>query len=392
MTANGWPRGRWAWVAGLGVAGLAFLTVLDLSQHYRVPLGAVLALALARGLALALAWLRPRTALVVSLLLTAITAAATVPEPSEPWPWGTTAAFGHSFVLAIVGARGMSRRELATWWVVTQVVGAAAVATAPDRGDWGGLLVMAVQSAIAVVVADLLRSRADTRRGLAELEGISKEERAKRARLEERARIARELHDVVAHHLSVVVVRADSAPHRIPKLSDDVRGEFAEIADAARASLTEMRRVLRLLRDEESPLGPQPGLTQLEDLVASTRQAGADVRLDDGMPTGLDPAVELAAYRVVQEALSNAVRHSPKAAVQVTVRREGDDLILKIWNGPTHTPPVPGSGHGLVGMRERVALLDGTVSVGPTPEGGYLVEASIPVGEEVASGDQGAGG
>lgn len=392
MTANGWPRGRWAWIAGLGVAGLVFLTVLDLSQHYRVPLGAVLALALARGLALTLAWLRPRAALVVSLLVTAITAAATVPEPSEPWPWGTTAAFGHSFVLAIVGARGMSRRELATWWVVTQLVGATAMATAPDRGDWGGLLVMAVQSAIAVAVADLLRSRADTRRGLAELEGISKEERAKRARLEERARIARELHDVVAHHLSVVVVRADSAPHRIPKLSDDVRGEFAEIADAARASLTEMRRVLRLLRDEESPLGPQPGLTQLEDLVASTRQAGADVRLDDGMPTGLDPAVELAAYRVVQEALSNAVRHSPKAAVQVTVRREGDDLILKIWNGPTRTPPVSGSGHGLVGMRERVALLDGTVSVGPTPEGGYLVEASIPVGEEVASGDQGAGG
>lgn len=392
MTANGWPRGRWAWVAGLGVAGLVFLTVLDLSQHYRVRLGAVLALALARGLALALTWLRPRAALVVSLLVTAITAAATVPEPSEPWPWGTTAAFGHSFLLAIVGARGMSRRELANWWVVTQVVGAAAMAIAPDRGDWGGLFVMAVQSAIAVVVADLLRSRADTRRGLAELEGISKEERAKRARLEERARIARELHDVVAHHLSVVVVRADSAPHRIPRLPDDVRGEFAEIADAARASLTEMRRVLRLLRNEESPLGPQPGLSQLEDLVASTRQAGADVRLDDGLPTGLDPAVELAAYRVVQEALSNAVRHSPNSAVQVTVRREGDDLTLKIWNGPAHTPPVPGSGHGLVGMRERVALLDGTVSVGPTPEGGYLVEASIPVGEEVASGDQGAGG
>jgi signal transduction histidine kinase len=141
-------------------------------------------------------------------------------------------------------------------------------------------------------------------------------------------------------------------------------------------------------------LGPQPGVGELGELVASTRQAGADVWLEGGVPTGLDPAVELAAYRVVQEALSNAVRHAPKAEVQVTVRRRGDELVLKVWNGPARSEqrPVPGSGHGLIGMRERVALLDGTVSMGPTLEGGYLVEASIPAGEEVASGDQGAGG
>ena len=405
MTANEWPRGRWAWGAGLGVAALEVLTVLDLSQHYRVPLGAVLGLGLARALGLALVWLRPRAALVVSLLTTAITAAVTVPiSPSEPWPWATTAAFGTSFVLAIAGARGLGRLELLTWWIVIQVLGAVATALAPERGDWVELFVMAVLSGVAAVVGDLLRSRAETRRRLVEQEGISREERAERERLQERARIARELHDVVAHHLSVVVVRADSAPHRLPTLQDDVRAEFVEIADAARASLTEMRRVLRLLRHQpldqplEQPpmgeLGPQPGLTQLENLVASTRQAGADVSLDDGVPTGLDPAVELAAYRVVQEALSNAVRHSPKSEVQVTVRRQVDDLTLKIWNGPARSDelPMPGSGHGLVGIRERVALLDGTVSAGPTPEGGYLVEASIPVGAEVASGDQGAGG
>ena len=405
MTANEWPRGRWAWGAGLGVAALEVLTVLDLSQHYRVPLGAVLGLGLARALGLALVWLRPRAALVVSLLTTAITAAVTVPiSPSEPWPWATTAAFGTSFVLAIAGARGLGRLELLTWWIVIQVLGAVATALAPERGDWVELFVMAVLSGVAAVVGDLLRSRAETRRRLVEQESISKEERAERERLQERARIARELHDVVAHHLSVVVVRADSAPHRLPALQDDVRAEFVEIADAARASLTEMRRVLRLLRSQpldqplEQPpmgeLGPQPGLTQLEDLVASTRQAGADVGLNDGVPTGLDPAVELAAYRVVQEALSNAVRHSPKSEVQVTVRRQGDDLALKIWNGPAGSDelPMPGSGHGLVGIRERVALLDGTVSAGPTPEGGYLVEASLPVGEEAASGDQGAGG
>jgi signal transduction histidine kinase len=401
VTVDEWPRGRWAWVAGLGVAALEVLTVLDLSQHYRVSLGAVLALGFARGLALALAWLQPRAALVVCLLATVITAAVTMPNsPSEPWPWGTTAAFGTSFVLAIVGARGMGRRELLTWWIVIQVVGAVALASAPDRGDWGGLVVMAGLSGVAALVGDLLRSRAEAGHRLAEQEDISKEERAERGRLQERARIARELHDVVAHHLSVVVVRADSAPHRLPRMRGEVREEFAEIAEAARASLTEMRRVLRLLRDQprQQPpmgeLGPQPGLEQLAELVAHTRQAGADVRLDDGVPAGLDPAVELAAYRVVQEALSNAVRHAPKAAVQVTVRRDGDDLALQVWNGPAQAeaPPVSENGLGLVGMRERVALVDGTVSAGPTPEGGYLVEASIPLAEEVTSGDHGAGG
>ena len=207
------------------------------------------------------------------------------------------------------------------------------------------------------------------------------------------------MHDVVAHHLSVVVVRADSAPHRLADVRDDVRAEFAEIADAARASLTEMRQVLRLLREpvEQPPLGelgPQPGLDQVAELVASTRRAGADVRLEAEVPTGLDPALELTAYRVVQEALSNAVRHAPGSVVRVDVQRVGDALEVKVTNGTAREagPAGQGSGHGLVGMRERVALVEGTVNAGPTPEGGYLVAVSIPVGAEVASGDHGAGG
>jgi signal transduction histidine kinase len=251
-------------------------------------------------------------------------------------------------------------------------------------------------SAIAIVVGDLLRSRAETSRRLVEQENISKSERAERARLQERARIARELHDVVAHHLSVLVVRADSAPHRLADVRDDVRAEFVEIADAARASLTEMRQVLRLLREpvEQPALGPQPGLDELAELVASTRRAGADVELESHLPTGLDPAVELTAYRVVQEALSNAVRHAPGSVVRVDVRTAGDALEVKVTNGVAReaAPDGQGSGHGLVGMRERVALVEGTVNAGPTPEGGYLVAVSIPVANEVASGDQRAGG
>ncbi|TDW21300.1 sensor histidine kinase [Kribbella kalugense] len=394
---NRWPRGRWAWVAALGVATLLVLTVMDLAQHYDVPLGAVLALAIARALALSLAWLRPRVAMVVSLITTAVTAAVTTPvSSSEPWPWGTTAAFGHAFVIAIAGARGLGRREQVGWWVVTQALGIVATALAPDRGSWRGLITMAVLSAVAVVVGDLIHSRRETSRRLVEQETISKVERAERERLQERARIARELHDVVAHHLSVVVVRADSAPHRLTDVPDNVREEFTEIAEAARVSLTEMRRVLRLLREpvEQPQLGPQPGLEHLADLVESTRRAGADVRLVGDVPTGFDETVELTAYRIVQEGLSNAVRHAPHAAVEVSIKQSGDELEVTVHNTPPPgTPtPAPGSGHGLTGMRERIHLVEGTLSTAPTPEGGYLVQAVIPVGKEAASGDHSHGG
>ena len=230
------------------------------------------------------------------------------------------------------------------------------------------------------------------------------------------------MQDVVAHYLSVVVVRADSAPHRLRELPDDVREEFAGIAEDARSSLTEMRRVLRLLREDPpdqasthdqadapdqpttrdqadepdqvrwprvgSGLTPQPGLAELEALVATTRRAGADVRLEVDATTGAeDPAVEVTAYRVVQEAISNAVRHAPKAIVQLAVRQVGGELRLTVANGPVPAggcpvPPASGSGHGLIGMRERIGLLDGTFEAGPTAAGGYLVEAAIPLVEE----------
>jgi signal transduction histidine kinase len=388
---------------------LLVLTTADLGQHYRIPLGAALALGVGRGFGLVLAWLRPAAGIPVSLLVASVIAAVSVPvSPDEAWPWPVTSVFGLAAVLAIVGSRGASRRELAGWWVVTQLVGVVAMLVAPDRGSWPGLLTMAIFAAVAVVVGDLLRSRSETRRQLAAQQGISAEERAQRARWQERARIARELHDVVAHHLSVVVVRADSAPHRLAGLPDAAREEFAGIAEDARSSLTEMRRVLRLLREDpampdqlnpaaQSPsrgertspsageLGPQPGLERLEELVAGTRRAGADVRLEAEVPVGLDPAVELNAYRVVQEAISNAVRHAPKAVVQVAVRVIGGELRLTVVNGPARAdvPVAPGSGHGLIGMRERVALVDGTFHAGPTADGGYLVEVAIPMSDEV---------
>jgi signal transduction histidine kinase len=178
-------------------------------------------------------------------------------------------------------------------------------------------------------------------------------------------------------------------------LPEDAREEFAGIAEDARSSLTEMRRVLRLLRQpaldpvdglkggSAGELGPQPGIAEVEELVASTRRAGADVRVDGELPTGLDPAVELTAYRIVQEAVSNAVRHAAGAVVRVAIRCVGDELVVTVTNGPAAANQVamPGSGHGLIGMRERVVLLDGALRTVPTADGGFLVEAVIPLSE-----------
>lgn len=385
-----WPSGRWAWVAALGVVVLFGLTVSDLEQHYYVdsqPL--IIGLAMARAFSFGLAWLRPRMALATSLAVTALSAAAGgAVSDSEPWPWAVTAVFGYSAVLTIAGARGLRREELIRWWIAAQLL--SFVAYIPgfnfSNSSWASAVVMAVVSGAAAVVGDLLRSRSETRQRLAEQEVISETERGERARLQERARIARELHDVVAHHLSVVVVRADSAPHRLADVPEEVQKEFAEIGEAARASLTEMRRVLRLLRSEErQELGPQPGLDQLRDLVGTARQAGAVVEFVAEPLDGIDPAVQLTAYRVVQEALSNAVRHAPRSAILVEVRRADAHLQVKVRNGPSATPvSTGGDGHGLMGMRERVELVDGAVSAGPTPDGGYLVYVAIPVLEEVA--------
>ncbi|HET9966691.1 MAG TPA: sensor histidine kinase, partial [Streptosporangiaceae bacterium] len=210
----------------------------------------------------------------------------------------------------------------------------------------------------------------------------------------ERARIARELHDVVAHHISVIAVQAETARLTTPGLPDAGAQRFAAIGDTARAGLTEMRRLLGVLREDANlaepdlpgpparPAAerqPQPGLPQLGELIDEARAAaGTVVRLIvSGPVTRLDPGVELAAYRIVQEALTNARRHAAGAAVDVELRYAGDALRLRIRdNGPgladRHT------GHGLLGMRERAAAVGGSLQTGEAPGGGFRIEAELP--------------
>ena len=217
----------------------------------------------------------------------------------------------------------------------------------------------------------------------------------------ERARIARELHDVVAHHISMIAVQAETGRLTTPGLPAAGAQRFAAIGDTARAGLTEMRRLLGVLREDaeqdtasepvpqpaapgRQPAGPgrrpQPGLPQLGDLVDGAREAsGGVVRLImSGQADRLDPGVELAAYRIVQEALTNARRHAPGAAVDVELRYADDALRLRIRdNGPGQAPRYH-AGHGLLGMRERAAAVGGSLQTGDARGGVFCVEAELP--------------
>jgi signal transduction histidine kinase len=210
----------------------------------------------------------------------------------------------------------------------------------------------------------------------------------------ERARISRELHDVVAHHISMIAVQAETARLATPGMPEAGAERLSAIGDTARAALTEMRRLLGVLREDTeiaSPVRqPQPGLDQLAELVDQARDAaGVGARLIiSGSPTRLDPGVELAAFRIVQEALTNARRHAPGAAVDVELRYHGSGLYLRVRdNGPglaaAASPAETGAeGHGLLGMRERATAVGGRLQAGPAPGGGFMIEVSLPAEAE----------
>ncbi|MEU9188411.1 sensor histidine kinase [Streptomyces sp. NPDC048484] len=205
----------------------------------------------------------------------------------------------------------------------------------------------------------------------------------------ERARIARELHDVVAHHISMISVQAETARMATPGMPAEGAKRLLGIGDTARAALTEMRRLLGVLREDTSrdsgTRHPQPGLEQLNELIDEARDASGGVMrfIMRGSPEALDPGVELAAYRIVQEALTNARRHAPGAAVDVELHFTDDILWLRVRdNGPGGAPATPSGGHGLLGMRERAASVGGSVRTGQAAAGGFLVEASLPAKTE----------
>jgi signal transduction histidine kinase len=298
------------------------------------------------------------------------------------WAWGPVLLAGVVACFAVAGTR-QSRGVLGWMWALTLVpwlwhqgLGATGVAGC-------------VGLAAVAVAADAMAARRRAQMLAAGQAERAELEQARRAVLEERARIARELHDVVAHHLSLIAVRAESAPYRLAGLAGPVDAEFGSLSAAAREALADMRRLLGVLRSEgPAARAPQPQLADVPDLIASARRAGVAIALTGPASWAAVPSgVGVCAYRIVQESLSNASRHAPGAPVTVTVGHDLDAVCLRVRNGPghAHAPAAigpgetAGPGHGLAGMRERVALLGGSLTAGPAPGGGFMVSAILPL-------------
>jgi signal transduction histidine kinase len=228
-------------------------------------------------------------------------------------------------------------------------------------------------------LAEHERERAEMRATLAERE---REAAARIAVAEERARIARELHDVVAHSVSVIVLQVGAIRHKLPDAVAGHREALGHVERAGRNALAEMRRLLGAMREdgEGVELGPQPGLGELEPLLDQVGRAGLPARLHvEGDPFTLPRAVDLSAYRIVQEGLTNALKHARASRADVTVRYRPDEVELEVADDGRGLAETDGLGHGLVGIRERVKIYGGEMSAGAAPGGGFVLSARLPL-------------
>jgi signal transduction histidine kinase len=299
------------------------------------------------------------------------------------WPWGA------GQVLALLGAfclAGIRQQRAELWWMFTLTLIPWGIWLKTEMPNLDGPVGATIVFAAVAIAIDSLGAWLRAERALAAQTERAEDEQARRSVLEERTRIARELHDVVAHHMSLIAVRAETAPYRLRGLSESAQAEFGSLSAEARVALTEMRQLLGVLRHEQpADLAPQPELADLHSLVDAAREAGVPVELS--APDGLEQVpsgVGVCAYRIVQESLSNAGRHAPGSMVTVSVGQDCGAILLRVANGPGPSASLSdresGPGHGLTGMRERVALLGGSLSAGPAPDGGFVVSARLPLG------------
>ncbi|MGV9252582.1 histidine kinase [Streptomyces sp. NPDC003697] len=340
---------------------------------------------------------RPVGAFWASLLSTAIVGALGSSWGAGPWPPG--AFVSHLTVVTVVAIR--TRPRTAVWmWALTGAFAAFVTAlfgTGYYGSDAAPMMVVAAFVLLAVTVWHIRRF---AEREVTAQQTVTAHERSRRTLLEERTTIARELHDVVAHHMSVVAIQAEAAPYRVENPPPELEKAFATIRENAVAALTELRRVLGVVRaeDYEAPEAPQPTLADLDALLDNVREAGLNVaKVVTGAVRELPQGVELSAYRIVQEALSNTLRHAPGASARVELGYVLGGLGLRVVNGPAPQPslvkPSPGAGHGITGMRERVSMLDGEMTAGPADDGGYEVAVFLPVAAAVGRPDgEGDGG
>ncbi|MGP3975272.1 sensor histidine kinase [Streptomyces sp. 8N114] len=351
-------------------------------------------LGLAAGAPLTVVLFRPVTAWWLSLAGVCAVVAARLEV--GPFPFVETLFASHLAVMALVALRARPVMVPVMWLWTTAVAYLAEHIFPPlnevsnnadDFAVWSAAVLTGVLAARGVLKArdSVTSSRRDA---LAE--------RSKRTVLEERTTIARELHDVVAHHMSVIAIQAEAAPYRVESTPPELAASFTLIRENALAALAELRRVVGIIRiadygTQDAPDAPQPTLDVLDELLANVREAGLPV--DKAVITGarreLPQGVELSAYRIIQEALSNALRHSPGSATRVELSYVPGGLEVRVVNGPADPDAVrrvtaggarhsDGSGHGITGMRERVAMLEGEMTAGPLQDGGYEVAVFLP--------------
>ena len=324
------------------------------------------------------------------VIATALQCAATAtldlaaPQPPTEFPAATICVL--TAHVAVVAPRHSWQIAVGVWWTLAGLaVLLDAVAIGHNREDEVlALVVFAATTLTALFGGIVYRYRLRIRGELAAARRDVEIEHERRTLAEERTRIARELHDVVAHSMSVIHMQATSASYRIKDIDPGSRAEFVRIADGARSTIREMRQLLAVLRDENADpsLAPVPGLDRLDELVTSTRQAGVPLRLTLSPVPALPDSVSMAGFRIVQEALSNVIRHAPGARTDVVVDCGPDAVEIEVVNeapAAASTLTTPG-GHGLPGMRERVRLVGGSLETGPTDDGGYRVYARLPRG------------
>jgi signal transduction histidine kinase len=280
-------------------------------------------------------------------------------------------------VLVVIGLRCPGRIAAAAG-VLSVLVGLSTAMIVRDGGVLsGGVLIL-----IPLLMTVNVRARRVAAVELAAEQRQAAEALAGRAVLTERARIAREMHDVVAHHMSLVVVRCETAPYRVTGLDGAARRELGEIAAGAREAMTEMQALLGVLRsaDQVAAHAPQPGLDQLPPLLAETGASGVELTSSVSVDQREVPAaVGLTVFRIVQQALTNAAQHARGAPVTVVVERSGAGLHVEVRNGPGSGPAATGGGLGIAGMRERAHLHGGRLDAGPTGDGGFVVSADVPL-------------
>ncbi|HEY2725027.1 MAG TPA: histidine kinase [Pseudonocardiaceae bacterium] len=307
------------------------------------------------------------------------------------WAWGLVLVADAALLVGLysVAAQCRLRVALAAAGVLELGVALAVIRWAPPPGVLTAFVFLSGMATAAFVLGVNIRTRRDYLASLEDRAVRAERERDQQAEIaaaRERARIAREIHDIVAHNLSVMIALADGAAFAARSGSSETERAARQVSDTGRAALGEMHRLLGVLREVDlvTPRAPQPGIEQIEELLSQLRAAGLTASWTvTGTPFPVPPSAGLAVYRMIQEALTNVLKHAPSSTVvQVLLRYDEPQIQVEVLDdGRDRSPDHAGiGGHGLAGMRERAAMFDGTVTAGPRDHGGWRVHARLDAG------------